>query len=752
MAVAFILLLIALIIPQSYAHDLPSNDPSDYIRPYETAVVELANKIGKEPFSDHLLDNIRSAYYWVSWNTKYMYDKDRWGVTDYWQLPSTTISLGTGDCEDHAILLTSLLRALGVPRENVRMAWGWVDWLWGGHAGYHAWVEVKVSKEVAQAFQEMVLEALSSLENATLILQLEGGPLYLKITKETVANARTLSLGEGGGWIPLDPTSTLLTLPSGHKVPIPFAFWMWLGYYVYYLCGVKATPEYFYVDKPWTYNARILLQVGYTHHVDIPCTKGDYMSGYVFRQDTGVGYVNTVVELTDPDGSVIKHFNINASNIGDYIYLYAMKDGVHKLTIRNSGAVDVLLDIDLGIPGKIYILTPLQVEDSVTSAELEYIKTEISGTQLTTTQTVTTTATTITTTKTVTETRTTTITATVTQPVTTTVTQTTTLTQPTTITLTTTQPVTTTKTETVTQTVTQPITTTITQTRTATVTTTQPITATVTQTVTTIVTATPVATTVTYTVTQSPVTSTTTATLTQTVTKTVTAAIPTTQPVTEITKTITVTAKEATSTQAIRLESGESKALIRREARIPIRLSEAPNGLSGFELTVSVNPSVALIKRVEFPGFGLNESSGAPGSNVSLKAVDINNVVKPGDTNSELAVLVIEGISTGDAALNIEVKELDDDHGNPIFAEVKPGRVVVLLSPLPLPAQREPRDLDGDGLFEDLNGNGRLDFADVVLFFKHKDFIEVNWGASLTDFNGNGRLDFDDIVKLFKRV
>jgi PKD repeat protein len=165
-----------------------------------------------------------------------------------------------------------------------------------------------------------------------------------------------------------------------------------------------------------------------------------------------------------------------------------------------------------------------------------------------------------------------------------------------------------------------------------------------------------------------------------------------------------------------------------------------------------VNPSVALIKRVEFPGFGLNESSGAPGSNVSLKAVDINNVVKPGDTNSELAVLVIEGISTGDAALNIEVKELDDDHGNPIFADIKPGRVVVLLSPLPLPAQREPRDLDGDGLFEDLNGNGRLDFADVVLFFKHKDFIEVNWGASLTDFNGNGRLDFDDIVKLFKRV
>jgi len=365
----------------------------------------------------------------------------------------------------------------------------------------------------------------------------------------------------------------------------------------------------------------------------------------------------------------------------------------------------------------------------------------------------------------------TTVTATVIQPTTLTTTKTVTETRTTTITATVTQPVTT-KTETVTQTVTHPITTTITQTRTATVTTTQPITTTVTQTVTTTLTPPPATTTVTYTttqppatitktttttltqtITQPPTTRTTTATLTQTVTITVTAIIPATQQVTEITKTITVTAKEATSTpQAIRLESGESKVIIRREARIPIRLSEAPNGLSGFELTVSVNPSVALIKRVEFPGFGLNESSGAPGSNVSIKAVDINNVVKPGDTNPELAVLVIEGISTGEAALNIEVKELDDDHGNPIFAEVKPGRVVVLVSPPPLPAQREPRDLDGDGLFEDLNGNGRLDFADVVLFFKHKGFIEANWGASLTDFNGNGRLDFDDIVRLFRRV
>jgi uncharacterized repeat protein (TIGR02543 family) len=250
-----ILLLIALNLPQSYAHDLPSSDPSDYIRPYESAVMELAREIGS---SENLLENIRSAYYWTSWNIKYMYDKDRWGEVDYWQLPSTTIKLRTGDCEDHAILLTSLLRALGVSRENVHIVFGWIDWLWGGHAGYHAWVEVKIPKEATQAFQEVALQALDSLENKTLIILLEEGSLYLNVTRETIANARALGWGERDGWIPLDPTLCIFELPSGRKIPIPFSLWLWLGYYVYYLGGLRAIPEYFYVDKPGTYDVLIL--------------------------------------------------------------------------------------------------------------------------------------------------------------------------------------------------------------------------------------------------------------------------------------------------------------------------------------------------------------------------------------------------------------------------------------------------------------------------------------------------------------
>jgi PKD repeat protein/sugar lactone lactonase YvrE len=63
-----------------------------------------------------------------------------------------------------------------------------------------------------------------------------------------------------------------------------------------------------------------------------------------------------------------------------------------------------------------------------------------------------------------------------------------------------------------------------------------------------------------------------------------------------------------------------------------------------------------------------------------------------------------------------------------------------------------PRDLDGDGLYDDLNGNGRLDFADVTLFFAQMTWIAANEPVAAFDFNGNGRIDFADVTWLFQHL
>jgi len=72
---------------------------------------------------------------------------------------------------------------------------------------------------------------------------------------------------------------------------------------------------------------------------------------------------------------------------------------------------------------------------------------------------------------------------------------------------------------------------------------------------------------------------------------------------------------------------------------------------------------------------------------------------------------------------------------------------------LPLPGYiTSPTDPDGDGLYEDLNGNGGLDFNDVVLFFNNMDWIPNNEPVSAFDFNKNGQIDFNDVVILFNEM
>jgi PKD repeat protein len=97
-------------------------------------------------------------------------------------------------------------------------------------------------------------------------------------------------------------------------------------------------------------------------------------------------------------------------------------------------------------------------------------------------------------------------------------------------------------------------------------------------------------------------------------------------------------------------------------------------------------------------------------------------------------------------------------------ARVSAGdRVVVLVDPASTPfptgvpgvaSDRPPTDPDSDGVYEDIDGDGRIAFADVVaLAFADFTAIESDSaGLSALDVNDNGRIDFDDVVELFEAV
>ena len=79
--------------------------------------------------------------------------------------------------------------------------------------------------------------------------------------------------------------------------------------------------------------------------------------------------------------------------------------------------------------------------------------------------------------------------------------------------------------------------------------------------------------------------------------------------------------------------------------------------------------------------------------------------------------------------------------------------VTVLVAFPILPDMTEPaKDLDNDGTAEDVNGNGRLDFADIVLLFEHLESPQVVDNPQYFDYNGNGKVDMADILVLFEML
>jgi PKD repeat protein len=195
------------------------------------------------------------------------------------------------------------------------------------------------------------------------------------------------------------------------------------------------------------------------------------------------------------------------------------------------------------------------------------------------------------------------------------------------------------------------------------------------------------------------------------------------------------------------LSSGES-------AEFTLQLNDAPTGLAGYYLTVAVSdPAVAEISGVSFPDWAiLNSASGMPAESVTLRATDLDSAINAGDTDVVLGTVEVTGKSAGTASLTVTVTKMDADGGLSITPAAIPASVTVA-SLVPLPGLTAvPADIDGCGYCEDLNGNGRVDFDDVVLFYRNMDWIQTNEPVDLFDFNGNGRIDYDDIVVLHHRV
>jgi PKD repeat protein len=186
---------------------------------------------------------------------------------------------------------------------------------------------------------------------------------------------------------------------------------------------------------------------------------------------------------------------------------------------------------------------------------------------------------------------------------------------------------------------------------------------------------------------------------------------------------------------------------------IVISVDSLPAGLSGYNFTVDIGDrNVSNIVNITYPEWvTMSENSTLPRGSIYLKALDGNETIQAGATDVELATLTVKGKNPGLTNFTLAIDRLDDDDGEPIDSILEVGDLEVTFMPIPGYTE-SPQDLNCDGIYEDLTGDGTFSFVDVQEFFYNMDWIETHLPIENFDLNGNGRIDFDDVVDLFQMV
>lgn len=187
-----------------------------------------------------------------------------------------------------------------------------------------------------------------------------------------------------------------------------------------------------------------------------------------------------------------------------------------------------------------------------------------------------------------------------------------------------------------------------------------------------------------------------------------------------------------------------------------IQVQSLPKGLLRYNLTLlkdSLSPFSFFFSG--FPSWVSDpQVTRTDNDRLLIKGGDINDRIRNETGGVSLVNISIFGSVTGSGRIQCILNEATADDGSRYGTGYTALPVVVgEITPFTNSAGGmlpPPTDPDGDGLYEDINGNGRLDLNDIVIFFDNSEFVmnyEPWWPF---DFDKNEVINLNDIVGLFK--
>jgi hypothetical protein len=201
------------------------------------------------------------------------------------------------------------------------------------------------------------------------------------------------------------------------------------------------------------------------------------------------------------------------------------------------------------------------------------------------------------------------------------------------------------------------------------------------------------------------------------------------------------------------IAAGDASVTVGQTETVPIVVSNLSSGLAGFNLSLSVvDDEVAHITEVAGPELGAVNTA-LEGAAATISAEDTTGEVSTSVDAVQVGAVTVEGAEPGETQLVVEVESLVDDDGSAYAPATKNGRIVVSPERAPLDEDLgQPKDPDLDGRYEDVNGNGRVDYDDVVTLSEKRESEMVLNNTESFDFTGDDEVDAEDLVALLEEV
>jgi hypothetical protein len=191
-----------------------------------------------------------------------------------------------------------------------------------------------------------------------------------------------------------------------------------------------------------------------------------------------------------------------------------------------------------------------------------------------------------------------------------------------------------------------------------------------------------------------------------------------------------------------------------QSTQFSVVVEEVDGGVGTYDVNLNLNNSNAKFTDIslEVKGSDAFTEKSISDDGSSAHAETLAADTEDSTNNLTLLTVTLEGVSEGASELDLTVTSLGDEAGSSYDYTVdKP--TTIQIDPVEAPDVTgegdRAKDLDGDGLYEDVNGDDSFDLVDVQALYQNWDSDVVQDNAALFDFNGDSVVNLNDVQALY---